>query len=382
MGALAMWDHHDLTVLIDPPLHGPIYNSDTGLLGGNDPSEVGLGNSYLRAIEAAIQSWADAVDLLGADWLKDVYNPEVYVLGRDEVPQDVLLAPDILVVADENEGPLLGTAYRTDPCVIRMSMSWTESFSYADMFNVTAQEFGHCLGLQHVGAQGGFDPMSERKHPEHDVMNGSYSHRVGEKGTHLHCVSNLNVLGLEHVFSLIKQPYPILGLGEEGITHMPEQIYGDTCNPPPPDWRERTIPLLMPGAPLMRSEIRSPSSGSRIKPGTFREVSGTASIERNPGHRENVDYQAVIQVALARIGGHGTCDWWDPSEEAFVTRDCYSPPWSAAVTTGDDSWVWEAPRALPAGNYRAISRISTPYGHEACCDANFTTFRILRTRKA
>jgi hypothetical protein len=98
-----------------------------------------------------------------------------------------------------------------------------ESFTYADMFNVNAQEYGHCLGLQHVGSQGGADPTSEQKHPEHDVMNGFYADNVGAKGTHLHCVSNMDVKGLDFVFSVLT------GTGYDYTVYMAVDKYRTTC---------------------------------------------------------------------------------------------------------------------------------------------------------
>ena len=190
-------------------------------------------------------AWDAGINTLGADWLKEYYEPSVYVLGRDDVPQDVLTAPDILVVTDENEGPSLGTSawaktgHVHTPCFVRMSMAELVSFTYADMYNVTAQEYGHCLGVKHVGLQGGVDPTSEQKHPEHDVMNGFYTHTIGMPGTHLHCVSNLDIRALEHVFDYKLAYSAVLNLGVEGVTYMPVSAYGDTCAHPPADWREQ-----------------------------------------------------------------------------------------------------------------------------------------------
>lgn len=69
------------------------------------------------------------------------------------------------------------------------------SFTFEDMYNINGQEYGHCLGLEHVeGGPPGDDAL------EHDTLNGVYTHVPGSAGTHRHCVSNLNVLGLEQVF--------------------------------------------------------------------------------------------------------------------------------------------------------------------------------------
>jgi len=194
-----MWTKAKLNVVIVPPEHGQLYNGN-GPLGGGDPNEVTpFKNSYLKAMEASIEEWNNAIRKFGSEELRRRFKANVYVLGRDTIPSQANW--DILVYTDENKGPVLGFAgLGNDPCIVNNSRMFTRSFTYADMYNVMGQEYGHCLGLGHVGSQGGVDPTSDAKHPEHDVMNGFYSHGVGLKDTHLHCVSNLDVKGLEYVF--------------------------------------------------------------------------------------------------------------------------------------------------------------------------------------
>ena len=196
--ALDNWTKTHLTVYIVPPSHGQLYNSN-GALGGADPGEVTpFENSYMRAIEASIEEWNRGIRMFGSDALTKRFKASVYVIGRDELPQGG--DPDILVTTDENKGPVLGFAMYTEPCIVNNSQMFTRSFNYADMYNVMGQEYGHCLGLGHVGSQGGADPTSSQKHPEHDVMNGFYADPIGAEGTHLHCVSSLDVKGLEYTF--------------------------------------------------------------------------------------------------------------------------------------------------------------------------------------
>ena len=219
--ALQQWAETQLNVLVIPPNHGQLFTEETGVVNNGDPNELTPFNTYLKAVENAIAAWDEAIDVLGPDWLKEAYDVDVYVLGRDtDIPQEALTDPDILVVTDESEGLSLGTAVRVIPCVVRMSKIEIYSFTYADMYNVTAQEFGHCLGLSHVGSQGGVDPTSEQKHPEHDVMNGFYTHFVGSAGTHLHCISNLDILGLEFVFSH-RNPSPLPSGGGSVTIYLP-----------------------------------------------------------------------------------------------------------------------------------------------------------------
>lgn len=376
----ANWDHGDLSVLIVPPAHGQVFNLDSGALNGGDPSELTPFNSYLKAIEAAITAWDDAINLLGADWLKEYYEPSVYVLGRDDVPPEVVAAPDILVVTDENEGPSLGTAiwaktgYVHTPCIVRMSSSYLVSFTYADMYNITAQEYGHCLGLGHVGSQGGVDPTSEQKHPEHDVMNGFYSHMPGEAATHLHCVSNLNVLALEHVFDYELDYTGVLNLGVPGLTIMPVDAYGDACDPPPPDWRAVTPATVLSGAPFMDSVITNPRDDSKVSQKRFKSVDGKLSADESAG----IEYE--VDVALTSIDRDGSCSWWHQKSRTFVKRDCFSPMWIRAYGNAPGRWRWKAPKGLPTGSYKVISRVVSEYGNEPIEKGNSVEFKVTRTR--
>lgn len=218
-----VWTESKLEVLIIPPEHGQLYNH-YGPLGGLDPREVTpFQNSYLRAIEDSIAEWEHGVDKFGSRRLRRALKITTYVLGRDDVPTGVLHSPDILLITDENKGPILGFAMYTTPCIVNNSRMFLRSFTYADMYNVNAQEFGHCLGLGHVGSQGGADPTSSQKHPEHDVMNGFYADAVGAQGTHLHCVSNLDVKGLEWTFSVLG------GTRDDHTVFMPVDKYKTTC---------------------------------------------------------------------------------------------------------------------------------------------------------
>lgn len=367
--SIAQWGTTHLRVLIVPPAHGQVLNAESGILNGNDPDELTPFNSYLDAIEEAIDAWPRAIDRFGTPELRAAFRQDVYVLGRDTVPPDVLVQPDILVVTDEDEGPALGTAIRVVPCVVRMSKSFILSFTYADMYNVTAQEYGHCLGLRHVGSQGGVEPTSGQKHPEHDVMNGFYTHTVGSAGTHRHCISNLDVLALEYVFST-QNTSPLPTGGGSSTTFMPVGAYGDTCVPPPSDWRDKVPSSTEPQPdPEMApsSEITGPSSGASLKRKSFKLVTGTAS--------EGDDEVTLVEVAVVRKVGSG-CRWWDASGGFFVSQACSEPLWNAA--SGTDSWRLKLGATLPKGRYDALS-IATSFGlEEECCEPgrNRISFRL------
>ena len=241
--ALDMWTKAQLTVYVMPPTHGQLYNAN-GPLGGGDPNEVTpFENSYLKAMEASIEEWNNGINKFGSDKLKKTFKAHVYVVGRDELPAQG--TPDILVYTDETKGPVLGFAMRSDPCIVNNSQMFTRSFNYADMYNVMGQEYGHCLGLQHIGSQGGVEPTSAQKHPAHDVMNGFYADAIGSAESHLHCVSNLDVKGLEYTF--VKS---LTGDGPEKVSYMPVDKYRTTCggdgkpSPESPEQRARVVTLV------------------------------------------------------------------------------------------------------------------------------------------
>lgn len=362
--ALVMWRDAQLTVLVVPPNHGQVFNESGGALNNGDPNELTPFNTYLTAMEDAIAAWDAGVDALGAGWLREAYRADVYVLGRDDVPPEVLTNPDILVFTDESEGTVLGVAVRADPCIVRMSKLELTSFSYADMYNVTAQEFGHCLGLQHVGSQGGVDPFSDQKHPEHDVMNGFYTHFVGARGTHLHCISNLDVIGLEAAFAYEHRGAPRVNM----TLLMPVEAYGDTCAAPPPEWRTM-LPegqVGRPEPPDPRSEITRPSEGSTVRAAALDEVAGTAWSQ---------DTVEQVDVALARKTGDG-CEWWRPKKKAFAAGPCEEPLWLPA--RGTDEWTWPLRAPVPSGRYLALSRADNWIEQETCCErgVNQVEFRV------
>lgn len=194
------WSETRLDVIVLPPGHGQLLNGDSSdprLLDGGDPSELHpVTNSYLKATERAIQDWRISVKTFGSSALRRRLATRVYVAGRDSIPAAVMQDPEIVIVWDEGKLAFLGlTVFLTadPPCIIDMSKAYFEvGFSYPDMYNTMAHEFGHCLGLGHS--------TGERKVIEHDVMYAYDTHTTGLPRTHLHCMSNLNVAGLELTF--------------------------------------------------------------------------------------------------------------------------------------------------------------------------------------
>lgn len=190
---IPVWFEHSrrtLDVLIVPAEHGPIVNGDGVLGGGNAVAEANpLTNAYTRAMIDSVNNWQVAIDAYAPAWLKDRLVLNVYVLG---VGTPLLPTQyEIVVASDENKLTTLGIAVSGSPCLVLNSKFFVTSFTYEDMFNINAQEYGHCLGLDHVSGN----------HPVLDPMNGLYPHSPGSASNPLHCVSNLDVKGLEGVFA-------------------------------------------------------------------------------------------------------------------------------------------------------------------------------------
>lgn len=152
-------------------------------------------NVYLRAQIDSTLAWNKAFDQFAPAFMSD-FEVRVFVLGRDIIPPDAV-PPDAIIASTEYEGVALAATFKggqigpADTCIVVDALSWgptpldAGSFSYSTMWNANAHEFGHCLGLDHVVDQ----------HPLHDLMGAGYPHSVG--GTaHLHCPSNLDVLGV------------------------------------------------------------------------------------------------------------------------------------------------------------------------------------------
>lgn len=184
------WSITTLDVFVIPPEHGQIYNGN-GVLDGLSPAEATpCDNSYMRATVDSINGWAAGIAAYGSPALQgvaiNVYTPGC---GGPTPPLAAILDPEIIVASDQNKAVILGVAVTLGPaCIVDNSKFFVTSFTYADMYNINGQEYGHCLGLDHTSG------------PDHDVMDGEYDDDPGAAGTHLHCVSNLNVAGLERVF--------------------------------------------------------------------------------------------------------------------------------------------------------------------------------------
>jgi len=167
------WNKRVLDVLIIPPNRGTLTS---------------LEEDYMAAIWDSVTQWQNAINKYSPA-LANAVRINLYVLGQGTTPTD----PEIVITADASKGTMLGVAVRvTDgKCVVDNSRLFVTPLSYRDMYNVNGQEYGHCLGLDHVGGD----------HPSRDIMNGNYPYAVGGQNP-FQCISNLDVRGLEKVFGL------------------------------------------------------------------------------------------------------------------------------------------------------------------------------------
>lgn len=327
------WEKSVLDVIIVPPNHGQIINGD-GVLNGGNPSELTPFNSYLAAIEASVADWDRGIEMFAPEWLRSRLVTNVFVAGRDQIPTDVLTNPEVVIVTDETKANILGLAFSTRPCVVDNSKFFIQSFTYEDMYNINSQEYGHCLGLEHV----------VDNHPEHDPMAGIYVDGVGAKEGHLHCVSNLDVLGLTAVFGrLFDQPSP-------DSVSVPVDAYGTTCAPPTGTDSSTPTP-----APSDATVGPTPAPSSTMTPTPTPTPAPSGSPEPNETYQQSMTFELRRHlVARGAVEAAEAADHCYAGVRVEIQRR-RATSWqevATSVTDGDGSFRTRIPDR--AGRYRGL----------------------------
>jgi hypothetical protein len=193
----------------------------------------------LPAIEQSIAAWESGIDALGPAWLANGLNIDSYVLGVDTPPQAALLDPEIVIWSASYNPVLLfgiGEQVPFSVCRSQSAASFAHQHEGSDwlvqatscedggiqchvintnfltgttrqMYDLNAHEFGHCLGIGHVGDALDFDA---KRVPLTDIM--SYN----DVPSQVHCVSSLNILALQEVY----EPVLGTGIGQAPLTYV------------------------------------------------------------------------------------------------------------------------------------------------------------------
>lgn len=174
----------------DEPVNFEWHTFDIDVLVHLDPA--GYAPTFESATRDMLEHWQAAIDHFGAPWLREGLNLRVYVPGRDVAPPAGFDVPDIVVT--NVPGYVAVSAGAAPRCVATSTAFYHD---YDEVWRVIAHEFGHCLGLDHVGD----GVTSSTYHPGVDVMSYGPDEDLG-------CVSNLNIRTMERSFgALAGQPH-------------------------------------------------------------------------------------------------------------------------------------------------------------------------------
>ncbi len=227
----------------------------------------------ISTIEQSIQAWENGIKSEAASWLASVFEINIYTLGYDEIPLEALWDPEVIVISGEvNPFVLFGIGYALPISICWSSnpfdslnlhqhegSAWASSSSACEggghqciaintnffhldgpfvrihgdygerrMYDLVAHEFGHCLGIGHVGDALDFDAKT---YPSADIMSYQYDRNQ------VFCVSNLNVRSVEGVMAKTMGRPTGEQLDRGDYYHMNPADYRQvSCNNPDDAW--------------------------------------------------------------------------------------------------------------------------------------------------
>lgn len=227
----------NLTVLIVPPAHGPVANTERGALEQGTDGAAPAG-AYLEATLHALADWRWALDRVAENrtelaWLADL-TWETRIVTEDDLGPEHVEDADIVKAYAGSTFPAMGAAPsqsaddRAIDC-LATSTTWSTygSLTYEDMYQLSLHELLHCFGQGHV----------QDGEPEQDAMVAT---RDGPM-TELRCPSNLNALATAAAYEE-GHPADVFALeivqGRE-LVEVAQPAYRQHCSPhtdtPPPE---------------------------------------------------------------------------------------------------------------------------------------------------
>ncbi|HUR64674.1 MAG TPA: hypothetical protein VM241_09355 [Candidatus Thermoplasmatota archaeon] len=239
----------------------------------------------VQLMQSSVQKWDAGINALAPAWLANGLNIHVYRVGLDPIPHSALWDPEVVIIpAELNYAVLagiglepmntLGVYYchgQPPPAPLNSAQdiaalpgfhqhpgnSWgsvkvnaagrgcanggttcfvvnTNFLNLAtaansrDMFDLNSHEFGHCLGIGHVGDALDFTAAA---YPRDDIM--SYENDGWDAG-HILCVSTLDILGLQQIYGYLlgQSGYPINPSGGY-VMQTPSAWSATSCGPDP-----------------------------------------------------------------------------------------------------------------------------------------------------
>jgi hypothetical protein len=220
------------------------------------PPATPFTTSDIAILEQSVDAWEVGIQALGASWFTSGIDIRHYTLGVDVPPASALQDPEIIIAtAEYNPFVLFGIGLQSPVgvCTAQGGVASTlfkHSHTAASsvqavqcesggvqcvvlntnfllggerrLYDLNAHEFGHCLGIGHVGDALDFDAKTV---PLNDIM--SYN----DVPSQVHCVSTLNVRALEAVYApLLGQPG---GLAPGSYLTMSPSAYAQVACPNP-----------------------------------------------------------------------------------------------------------------------------------------------------